>query len=98
MAITQTEDRLPNHFWVRANQKRNNAKVSILREINPDGYSNPEIAYVRSSEQGFEAFVKLAYREWCLGAFFDPQRAEDQIVDYWRQYIADQVTNRMEGR
>lgn len=96
MALTATEERLPKHYWVRANQKRNNAKVSVLREQSPDTYSNPEIAYVRSSEQGYEAFVKLSYREWCLGAFFDPQGAEDQIVDYWRQRIAQQVIERME--
>ena len=96
MALTATEERLPKHYWVRANQKRNNAKVSILRELNPDGYSNPEIAFVLSSEQGYEAFVKLDYREWCLGAFCHAEAAERQIVDYWIQRIADQVIARME--
>jgi len=96
VALTTFENRLPKHYWVRANQKRNNAKVSVLREQNLDGGLNHEIAYVQSSEQGYEAFVKLEYREWCLGAFFDPQGAEDQIVDYWIQRIAQQVIARME--
>jgi len=97
MALTATEERLPKHYWVRATQRRNNAKVSVLREQSPDTYSNPVIAFVLSSEQGYEAFVKLDYREWCLGAFCHAEDAERQIVDYWRDHIANQVIARMEG-
>lgn len=101
MATTEWIDDLPDHYWVRTAQRRNNVEISILRYRNGQGGVNPKKAYVLSSEQGFEAFVKLGMqssmpRDWCLGSFHDPKDAECQIVSYWRDYITSQVVKRME--
>lgn len=98
MATTEWIDDLPNHYWVRTAQRRNNVEISILRYRTGQGGINPKKAYVLSSEQGFEAFVELDTwrRPWCLGAFHDPTDAELQIVSYWRDFIAKQVAERME--